>query len=75
MSGTLTVLDGSAPGLPAIEELPTQRGARTMTYDPAADRVYLPTAELGPRPEPTAQNPRPRPPVIPGSFTVLVVGR
>ena len=74
-SGTLTVLDASAPGYPAIEELPTQRGARTMVYDPAADRIYLPTAEFGPRPEPTPANPRPRPAVIPGSFTVLVVGR
>jgi YVTN family beta-propeller protein len=73
-SGTLTVIDASAPGFPAIEELPTQRGARTMVYDPAADRVYLPTADFGPRPEPTTANPRPRPAVIPESFTVLVVG-
>lgn len=74
-SGTLNVIDASAPGYPSIEELPTQRGARTMVYDPAADRVYTVTAEFGPRPEPTAENPRPRPPVIPGSFTVLVIGR
>jgi YVTN family beta-propeller protein len=74
-SGTLTVVDASASGYPAIEDLPTQRGARTITYDSAADRIYLVTAEFGPRPEPTADNPRPRPAVIPGSFTVLVVGR
>jgi len=41
----------------------------------AADRIYLVTAEFGPRPEPTAENPRPRPVLIPGSFVVLVVGR
>ena len=75
MTGTLTVIDASAPGYAAIEELPTQRGARTMTYDPKADRVYTMTAELGPRPAPTADNPRPRPAVIPGTFTVLVIGR
>jgi YVTN family beta-propeller protein len=74
-SGTLTVIDASAPGYPALEELATQRGARTMTYDSAADRIYLVTAEFGPRPAPTADNPRPRPPVVPGSFVVLVVGR
>ena len=74
-SGTLTVIDAAAPGYPAIEELPTQRGARTMTYDSAADRIYLVTAEFGPRPAPTADNPRPRPPIVPGSFVVLVVGR
>ena len=74
-SATLTVIDASAPGYPAIEELPTQRGARTIAYDPATDRVFLVTAEFGPAPAATADNPRPRPPAIPGSFTVLVVGR
>jgi YVTN family beta-propeller protein len=74
-SGTLTVIDAAAPGYPAIQELPTQRGARTMTYDSATDRIYLVTAEYGPRPEPTPENPRPRPAILPGSFTVLVVGR
>jgi YVTN family beta-propeller protein len=74
-SGTLTVIDAAAPGYPAIEELPTLRGARTIAYDSTADRVYLVTAEFGPTPEPTAEMPRPRPPVLPGSFSVLVIGR
>jgi YVTN family beta-propeller protein len=74
-SATLTVIDASVPGYPALEELPTQRGARTIAYDPATDRVYLVTAEFGPAPAPTADNPRPRPAVIPGSFSVLVIGR
>jgi YVTN family beta-propeller protein len=73
--GVLSVIDASATGYPTIESLPTQRGARTMFYDSASDRVYLVTAEFGPRPEPTAENPRPRPAIIPGSFVVLVVGR
>jgi YVTN family beta-propeller protein len=74
-TGTVTVIDASAATYPAIEDLPTQRGARTMTYDAATDRVYLVSAEFGPRPDPTPENPRPRPPVLPGSFVVLVVGR
>ena len=74
-SGTLTVIDGSAPGYPAIEELATQRGARTIDYDPIADRIYLVTAESGPRPAPTADNPHPRPAIVPGSFVVVVIGR
>jgi YVTN family beta-propeller protein len=74
-SGTLTVINAGAPGYPVLEELPTQGGARTMTYDSAADRIYLVTAEFGPRPAPTADNPRPRPAIVPGSFVVLVVGR
>ena len=69
------MVDASNSGYPTIQSLPTQRGARTMVYDSTADRVYLTTAEFGPRPAPTTENPRPRPPVLPGSFTVLVVGR
>jgi YVTN family beta-propeller protein len=74
-SGTLTVINAAAAGYPVLEELETQRGARTMTYDSITDRIYLVTAEFGPRPEPTAENPRPRPSIVSGSFTVLVVGR
>jgi YVTN family beta-propeller protein len=74
-TGTLTVINAGASGYSVIEELETQRGARTMAYDPAADRIYLVTAEFGPRPAVTADNPRPRAEVVPGSFIVLVVGR
>jgi YVTN family beta-propeller protein len=73
--GVLSVIDAGAPGYPTIESLPTQRGARTMAYDSTTDRIYMVTAEFGPRPEPTADNPRPRPTIVPGSFVVLVVGR
>jgi YVTN family beta-propeller protein len=73
--GILSVVDVSSPGYPTIESLPTQKGARTMAYDASTDRVYTVTAEFGPRPAATADNPRPRPPVLPGSFTVIVIGR
>jgi DNA-binding beta-propeller fold protein YncE len=73
--GVLAVVDSTKPNFPTIETLPTQRGARTMAYDATTDRVYVVTAEFGPRPEPTTENPRPRPPVLPGTFTVIVIGR
>jgi YVTN family beta-propeller protein len=73
--GILSVVDAGAPGYPTVESLPTQRGARTMAYDPVTDRAYVVTAEFGPRPDPTPQNPRPRPAVVPGSYTVIVIGR
>ena len=60
---------------PSLQNLTTQQGARTMAFDSANGRIYLVTAEFGPRPAPTAQTPRPRPSIVPGSFTVLVVGR
>lgn len=71
--GVLAVVNAAAGK--TVEMLPTQMGARTMAYDAAADRAYLVTAQFGPRPAPTPQNPRPRPPMIPGTFTILVVGR
>jgi YVTN family beta-propeller protein len=73
--GVLSVVDASSADYKTIESLPTQKGARTMAYDSATDRVYLVSAEFGPRPAPTADNPRPRPTMVPGSFVVLVVGR
>jgi YVTN family beta-propeller protein len=73
--GVLSVVDASKLDYPTMESLPTQRGARTMTYDPSTDRAYVVTAELGPRPTPTADNPRPRPAIVPGSFTIIVIGR
>ena len=73
--GTLTVVDAGKSNFPIIQNLTTQRGARTMTFDSASGRVYLPTAQFGPRPALTAEMPHPRPAIVPGSFTVLVVGR
>jgi DNA-binding beta-propeller fold protein YncE len=73
--GVLSVIDAGAAGYPTLQTLPTQRGARTMTVDSVSGRLYLPTAEYGPAPAPTPENPRARPPIVPGSFTILVVGR
>jgi len=73
--GVLSVIDASTPAYKTIQTLPTMRGARTLGYDAATDRIYTVTAEFGPRPNPTATEPHPRPAMIPGSFTVLVIGR
>jgi DNA-binding beta-propeller fold protein YncE len=73
--GTLTIIDASKPGYPVLQTVPTKRGARTMAFDSANRHVYLVTADMGPRPAATPQNPRPRPAIVPDTFTVLVVGR
>lgn len=73
--GVLSVIDASGSEYKTVQTLPTKRGARTMTYDPTTDRIYTVTAQFGPRPEPTAENPHPRPPIIPGSFEVIMIGR
>jgi YVTN family beta-propeller protein len=73
--GTLTIVDASKDTYPVLQTLTTQRGARTMTLDATTGRLYLATAAFGERPAPTAANPRPRPAIVPGSFTILVVGQ
>lgn len=72
--GTLSVVD-AAHHYKTVESLPTQKGARTMAYDPRTDRIYVVAAEFGPRPAATAANPHPRPSIIPDTFTILVIGR
>ena len=72
--GTLTIVKEDGPDRFAVAaSLATQRRARTMSLDPATHRVYLVTAEFGPAPQPTAADPKPRAPMIPDTFTVLVV--
>ncbi len=73
--GSLTVVDTSKSGFPVVEQLPTARSARTMALDTETGRIYLSSAEFGPRPAATPENPRPRPSIVPGSFTILVVSR
>ena len=57
------------------QSVSTERGARTMALDKKTHNVYLVTAKFGPRPAPTAQEPNPRPPILPDSFVELVVGK
>ena len=53
-----------------VATVPTERGARTMAADGSTGRIYLATADFGP---PVAG--QRRPPVVPGSFRIVVVGR
>jgi len=74
-SGTLTVVhEDSADRYSVLANVPTQKSARTMALQPDGD-LYLSAAQFGPRPKSSADNPRGRPPLVPGSFTILVVGQ
>ncbi|MEO8294549.1 MAG: YncE family protein [Gemmatimonadota bacterium] len=74
--GTLTIVrEISADSFAVVANVATQRGARTMELDGRTGRVFLPTAEYGETPPATAEQPRPRAPMVPDSFTLLVVGR
>jgi YVTN family beta-propeller protein len=74
--GTLNVIQETAPGTwVSAQTVATKKGARTMALDSSTHRIYLPAAQYGPAPAATAEVPRPRPPMLPGSFELLVVGR
>jgi DNA-binding beta-propeller fold protein YncE len=74
--GVLTVVkEESKDKFSVAENVPTQKGARTMALDTKTHNVFVVTAQFGPRPAPTADNPRPRPPILPDSFVDLVVGK
>jgi YVTN family beta-propeller protein len=75
LDGTLTVIHQDSPdSYRVVENLQTGQNARNMGLDPASHRIYLSSARFGPAPaESTATNPRRRPPMIPGSFYVIVV--
>ena len=71
--GTLTLVhEDEAEHFSVVANVPTQAKARTLALDPLSHRIFLVTAAFGPTPEPTNENPRARPPMVPDSFTVLV---
>jgi len=74
--GTLTVVHEDSPNkFTVVENVPTQPRARTMALDTKSHQVFLVSAEFGAVPAATAQQPRPRAPMVPGTFTLLVLSR
>ena len=64
--GTLSIIRlGAKPQVIGI--IATAKGARTVALDPATGRLYLPSAQYLPA------NDAKRPPMVPGSFRILVV--
>jgi len=74
--GVLTVVKEESPDKFSVaENVPTKRGARTMALDSKTHNVFTVTADFGPPPAPTADNPHPRRSILPDSFVVLVLGK
>jgi DNA-binding beta-propeller fold protein YncE len=73
--GTLTIIKESSPTQFAVEQtVTTKRGARTLTFDPTTGHIFTATADFGPAPA-AQPGQRSRPPMIPGSFTLLTIGK
>jgi DNA-binding beta-propeller fold protein YncE len=68
--GTLTVVSQTGGKWDVLENIATERGARTIAVDEKTHKLYLPTAKAG-----TAPAGGGRAPFLPDSFKVLVVGK
>ena len=74
--GNMTILhQDSADKYSVAQTVPTQKGARTMALDQKTHLAYTVTAQFGPPPAATTDNPHPRPTILPDSFVVLVLGK
>jgi YVTN family beta-propeller protein len=72
--GTLSIVKEVNGQYQTVDTVTTERGARTMTVDQKNHRVYLLAAAYGPAPE-AEPGKRVRPPILPDSFHILVVGK
>jgi DNA-binding beta-propeller fold protein YncE len=74
--GSITIVqEVSANEFKVVETVKTEVGARTIALDPRTHHVFVSSAQYGPAPAATTENPRPRPPVIPGTFMILELGK
>jgi len=75
--GTLTVIQEKSPTSFVVEQsVKTMPSAKTLTLDSRTGKVLLIAAEYGPAPAPAAAGGRSgRGPLLPGSFSILVVGK
>ena len=70
--GTLSIVhEDTAEKFSLVQTVKTEPGARTMAVDSKTHRVFLPSADFV-TPAPSAENPKPRRTMVPGSFRVLV---
>jgi hypothetical protein len=76
-NGTLTVIKETSPTSFAVEQnLPTMNGARTITFDSKTNHILTMSQERGPAPPPPPGGGRgPQGTPVPGSFTILMIGK
>ena len=75
--GTLTVIKEKRPTSFEVEQtVQTKVSGKTLTLDSKTNQIYVIAAEYGPPPTPPPAGGRAgRGPMIPGSFSILVVGK
>ena len=74
--GGITVIHEDSPtSFSVVQTVKTKPGARTMELDPVSHRLYTVSADYGPQPDAAPGERRRRPPIVPGSFALLVLER
>jgi len=74
--GTLTVIKENSPTSFVVEQnLETMRSAKTLTLDGKTNHILLIAAEFGQPATPPPPGGRGRGPMVPDSFSILVVGK
>jgi len=79
-NGTLTVVKEKSPASFEVEQnLNTMNGARTIAFDSKTNHIFTMSQERGPAPPPPPDGGRggrgPQGTVVPGSFTILMIGK
>jgi DNA-binding beta-propeller fold protein YncE len=76
-NGTLTVIKETGPTSFEVEQnLQTMNGARTITFDSKTNHILTMSQERGPAPPPPPGGGRgPQGTPVPGSFTILMIGK
>jgi DNA-binding beta-propeller fold protein YncE len=76
-NGTLTVVKEKSPTNFEVEQnLDTMNGARTITFDSKTNHIFTMSQERGPAPTPPPGGGRPpQGAPVPGSFTILLIGK
>jgi DNA-binding beta-propeller fold protein YncE len=70
--GKVTIVHEDSPDKYSVAGIvSTATGAKTMTRDPKTHNMYLPVADFGPLPAPTKETPKPKAPVLPGTFRII----
>jgi YVTN family beta-propeller protein len=76
IDGTLSIMHRESPNrYVALQQVKTQPGARTMTASPQDPKAYLVTSKYGKNTTATSEELQFRPTPVPGTFSVIVVGR
>jgi len=74
--GVVTIIHEDSPDkFSVVGNVKTEYGAQTMALDPKTHNVYTVTADFGPAPAPTAEEPHPDPAAKADTFRLLVLGR